>query len=190
MPTPEGSVVKRSRKSAKSGAQQLARRDGLVLQHLALAKAIALNVYEKLPAHVELEDLVHAGIVGLIDAASKYNTDKQVDFKYYARHRIRGAILDSLRQLDWASRDLRRRQKQASEAVHELTMRLQRDPTDTEVASRMGVPVDTWRELAACLQAASPVSSSAAGSDDRSPVREAADDLDGLPDQLCAREQM
>jgi len=183
-------VPKRSRQTAKSGCSNSAKRDKLVLEHLPLAKAIALNLYEKLPAYVDLEDLVHAGIIGLIDAATKYNASKNVDFRYYARHRIRGAMLDSLRQMDWASRDMRRRQKQASEAAHALTMALQREPTEAEMAGHMGMSVETWRELAAHLQASAPVSSSSSGTDDRGPARETADFLESLPDQLCAREQL
>src|ERR1044071_1010307 len=88
---------------------QMTNRDRIILEHLPLVKAIAVRVHENLPVHVDLDDLVHAGILGLFDAASKYNPDKQVAFSSYAKHRIKGAILDSLRQLDWASRDMRRR---------------------------------------------------------------------------------
>jgi DNA-directed RNA polymerase specialized sigma subunit len=87
-----------------NAAQQnakLARRDRVVLEHLPLVKAIAIRVHENLPVHVDVDDLVHSGVLGLFDAASKYNPDKQVAFSSYAKHRIKGAILDSLRQLDW-----------------------------------------------------------------------------------------
>ena len=97
---------------ASSQAAKLARRDRVVLEHVPLVKAIAVRVHENLPVHVDLDDLVHAGILGLFDAASKFNPEKQVVFSSYAKHRIKGAILDSLRQLDWASRDMRRRHKQ------------------------------------------------------------------------------
>ena len=86
-------------------ATKNAARDRIVLEHLPLVKAIAVRVHENLPVHVDLDDLVHAGVLGLFDAASKFNPDKQVAFSSYAKHRIKGAILDSLRQLDWASRD-------------------------------------------------------------------------------------
>src|SRR5213595_1055257 len=69
-------------------------RDRLVLKHLPLVRAIAVRVYENLPVHVDLDDLIHAGIMGLFDAASKYNPDKKVIFHSYAKHRIKGAILD------------------------------------------------------------------------------------------------
>src|SRR5580658_11252752 len=97
-------------KSIGSASQsaKMARRDRVVLEHLPLVKAIAIRVHENLPVHVDVDDLVHAGILGLFDAASKFNPEKQVAFSSYAKHRIKGAILDSLRQLDWASRDLRR----------------------------------------------------------------------------------
>src|SRR5208283_5607883 len=95
-------------------------RDRLVLEHLSLVRAIAVRVYESLPVHVELDDLVHAGILGLFDAAVKYNGEKQVSFQGYAKHRIKGAILDSLRDMDWASRDLRRRHKQLESVTREL----------------------------------------------------------------------
>src|ERR1700720_2814316 len=102
-------------------AAKVARPDRGVLEPLPLVKAIAIRVHENLPVHVDVDDLVHAGILGLFDAASKFNPEKQVAFSSYAKHRIKGAILDSLRQLDWASRDLRRRPKQVEAARGELS---------------------------------------------------------------------
>ena len=84
-----------ARAKANVEAVKLARRDRVVLEHLPLVKAIAVRVHENLPVHVELDDLVHAGILGLFDAATKFNPDKQVAFSSYAKHRIKGAILDS-----------------------------------------------------------------------------------------------
>src|SRR5258707_15645801 len=123
---------------------RIARRDRIVLEHLPLVKAIAIRVHENLPVHVDLDDLVHAGVLGLFDAASKFDPEKQVAFSSYAKHRIKGAILDSLRQLDWASRDLRRRHKQVEAARRELQATLQRTPTESEIASKLGVDVDRW----------------------------------------------
>ena len=123
-------------------------RDRLVLQHLPLVRAIAVRVYENLPVHVELEDLVHAGILGLFDAASKYNDEKQVTFQGYAKHRIKGAILDSLRDMDWASRDLRKRHKQLEAITRELAAVMERNPTEAEIAEKMGMDVARWRQVA------------------------------------------
>ncbi|OYW13059.1 MAG: FliA/WhiG family RNA polymerase sigma factor, partial [Acidobacteriia bacterium 12-62-4] len=124
-----------------------AKRDAIILEHLPLVKAIAVRVHENLPVHVDLDDLVHAGILGLFDAATKFDDQKMVSFSSYAKHRIKGAILDSLRQLDWASRDLRRRHKQIESVTRELTGELQRSPSEAELANRMGVEVDRWRQM-------------------------------------------
>src|SRR5579863_5463852 len=92
----------------------LCERDARIMEHLPLVRSIAVRVYESLPVHVDVDDLVHSGILGLIDAAGRYDAAKQVSFRAYAKHRIRGAILDSLRDLDWASRDLRRRDRKST----------------------------------------------------------------------------
>jgi RNA polymerase sigma factor for flagellar operon FliA len=128
-------------------AINLAKRDRIVLEHLPMVKGIAVRVHGNLPVHVELDDLVHAGILGLIDAAHKYKADKQVAFPSYAKHRIKGAILDSLRQLDWASRDMRRRHKQVEAATHDLSATLQRAPTEAEVAEKLGVDLKRFRTI-------------------------------------------
>src|SRR6201995_4281729 len=129
-------------KTAPSQSTKNARRDRIVLEHLPLVKAIAVRVHENLPVHVDLDDLVHAGIIGLFDAATKFNPEKQVVFSSYAKHRIKGAILDSLRQLDWASRDMRRRHKQVEAATRDLSSTLQRAPTEAEVAAKLGMDVE------------------------------------------------
>ena len=123
------------------------RRDELILEHMQLVKAIASNVQKTLGVHVEVDDLVHAGTMGLIDAASKYRDDKEVAFPAYAKHRIRGAILDSLRQLDWASRDARRQYRQMQTLTHELTVKLDRTPTHAEIADGMGIDAHRWQTL-------------------------------------------
>src|SRR6185503_14028508 len=104
-------------------------------------------VHANLPAQVDLDDLIHAGILGLIDAVSKYDAGKKVDFHSYAKHRIKGAILDSLRQLDWASRDMRRRHKQVEAVRRELSEQFKRAPTDAEIAEKMGVTIERWRQM-------------------------------------------
>ena len=127
-----------------------------------LVKAIAVRVHENLPVHVDLDDLVHAGVLGLFDAASKFNPEKQVAFSSYAKHRIKGAILDSLRQLDWASRDLRRRHKQVEAATRELAATLQRTPTESEIAQKLGVDVERWRQMMVDLRSVGLISASIA----------------------------
>lgn len=123
------------------------RRDQLITEHLSLVTAIAAHIQRSLPVHVELDDLVHAGIMGLVDAATKYRDDKEVAFNTYAKYRIRGAILDGLRQLDWASRDLRKRYKQMETVARDLEANLHRTPADHEIASAMGLNVRRWQAL-------------------------------------------
>lgn len=167
------------------------RRDEVVLEHLPLVKAIAVRVHENLPVHVDLEDLVHAGVLGLFDAATKFNPEKQVAFSSYAKHRIKGAILDSLRQLDWASRDLRRRHKQVEAITRELAGALHRNPTDAEIAEKLGVELDRWRQMSLELRNVGLVSADSRTQDfDDSPMPEFPSRPDLQPDTLCAREQM
>lgn len=167
------------------------KRDQIVLEHLPLVKAIAIRVHENLPVHVELDDLVHAGVLGLFDAASKYRSDRKVVFHSYAKHRIKGAILDSLRQLDWASRDLRKRHKQFEIITRELTAKLDRTPSESEVAEAMGVGVQRWRQMAVELRTVGLISGSTRKPDmEGMPVPEypATDEL--KPDNMCAREEL
>jgi RNA polymerase sigma factor FliA len=128
-------------------SNQTARRDELITEHLHLVSAIAAHVQKSIPVHIELDDLAHAGTMGLFDAATKYREDKEVAFPTYAKHRIRGAIIDSLRQQDWASRDLRKRYKQMEAVTTELTTKLGRTPTEPEVAAAMGLDSRRWQAL-------------------------------------------
>ena len=167
------------------------KRDRVVLEHLPLVKAIAVRVYENLPVHVDLDDLVHAGILGLFDAATKYDPEKQVVFSSYAKHRIKGAILDSLRQLDWASRDLRRRHKQLEAATRDLAAELQRIPTEAEIAARLGVDVDRWRQMMLDLRSVGLVSASTRSADNEDmPAPDFPSKTETQPDSMCAREQL
>src|SRR3974377_1915731 len=100
-----------SQKIYETPVQPNAERDGLILEHLPQIKYIAQRISTKLPSHVELNDLVSAGVLGLLDATEKFDASRGVKFKTYAELRIKGAILDSLRNLDWAPRSLRKKSK-------------------------------------------------------------------------------
>jgi len=176
---------------AMAQAAKLARRDRVVLEHVPLVKAIAVRVHENLPVHVDLDDLVHAGILGLFDAASKFNPDKQVVFSSYAKHRIKGAILDSLRQLDWASRDMRRRHKQVEAATRDLAAELQRNPTEQEVAQKLGMDAERWRTMMIDLRNVGLISASTRGNEgDDLPAPDFPSKPETHPDSICAREQL
>jgi RNA polymerase sigma factor FliA len=119
----------------------------LLLEHLPIVRFLARRIHERLPQHVDIEDLVSAGVVGLMDAFVKFDPHKKVQFRSYAQFRIRGAILDSLRTLDWSPRDLRRKGREAEEAIRALTGRLGRSPGESEIAAEMGVSLEDYQSL-------------------------------------------
>ena len=165
-------------------------RDQVVLAHLPLVKAIAIRVHENLPVHVDLDDLVHAGVLGLFDAVQKYDSSKNVAFQAYAKHRIKGAILDSLRQLDWASRDLRKRQKQVEAVTRSLSMKLGRTPLDSEVAEEMGLNPARWRQVQMELRTVGMVSAAAHLDSEHDRPVEFAATPELRPDRMCERRQL
>jgi len=124
-----------------------AERDRLLLEHLPTVRYLARRIHERLPQHVELDDLISAGVVGLIDAFSKFDHSKKVQFKSYAQFRIRGAILDSLRTLDWSPRELRRKGRAVEEAIRRTTQRLGRAPAEPEIAHEMGMELTEYQTL-------------------------------------------
>ncbi|HEY7336598.1 MAG TPA: FliA/WhiG family RNA polymerase sigma factor [Bryobacteraceae bacterium] len=171
--------------------EQTRLRDQVVMEHLPLVRAIAVRVHGNLPVHVDLDDLIHAGILGLFDAAGKYDPVKRVVFASYAKHRIRGAILDSLRQLDWASRDMRRRRKREEAVTHDLTVQLERAPTEAEVAEKLGVELDRWRVMKLDMQSAGLISASARSSEGQElPAPDFPADPESRPDSICSRRQL
>jgi RNA polymerase sigma factor for flagellar operon FliA len=122
-------------------------RDRLLVEHLPTVRFIARRIHGRLPQHVELDDLVSAGVVGLIDAFGKFDHNKQVQFKSYAQFRIRGAILDSLRTLDWSPRELRRKGRAVEEAVRVLTQRHGCAPGEMEIAVEMKLKLSEYQQL-------------------------------------------
>ncbi|HEV2486409.1 MAG TPA: FliA/WhiG family RNA polymerase sigma factor [Terracidiphilus sp.] len=119
----------------------------VLLEHLPIVRFLARRIHERLPQHVDIEDLVSAGVVGLMDAFAKFDPDKKVQFRSYAQFRIRGAILDSLRTLDWSPRELRRKGRAVEEAVRVLTARVGYAPGEGEVAAEMGLALEEYQQL-------------------------------------------
>ena len=114
-------------------------RNELVMQELPQVYYIASRILERLPQQVELSDLVNAGVIGLLEAYDNFNAEKNTQFKTFAKFRIRGAILDSLRVLDWGSRGLRRKGREIAESTSKLESSLGRKPTREEIAKDMGL---------------------------------------------------
>jgi RNA polymerase sigma factor for flagellar operon FliA len=124
-----------------------AERDALIHQTFPLIKHVAHRLATRLPSNIELRDLVNAGVLGLLDAIDKFEPDRNVKFKTYAEVRIRGAILDSLRNLDWAPRSLRRRSKDLERTSTDLTQKLGRPATDEEISEAMGEDLENFHAL-------------------------------------------
>jgi len=119
----------------------------LMIEHLPTVRYLARRIHERMPHHVEIDDLVSAGVLGLIDAFHKFDPEKKVQFRSYAQFRIRGAILDSLRTLDWSPRDLRRKGRAIEEAIRSLTVRMGRAPSEPEIAAEMEMDLGEYQQL-------------------------------------------
>jgi RNA polymerase sigma factor for flagellar operon FliA len=119
----------------------------VLLEHLPIVRFLARRIHERLPQHVEIDDLFSAGVVGLMDAFAKFDATKKVQFRSYAQFRIRGAILDSLRTLDWSPRELRRKGRAVEEAIRTLTSRSGRAPTENEIAAELGTTLESYHQL-------------------------------------------
>lgn len=122
-----------------------ARRERLIMEQLPQVHFIARRVHEKLPESVCLDDLVSAGVIGLITAVDNFDEAQGVKLKTYAEYKIRGAILDSLRGLDWASRHRRKKAKDVEHAIRSAEQRLKRPPTHEEVAEEMGMTLEQYQ---------------------------------------------
>ena len=119
----------------------------ILLEHLPIVRFLARRIHERLPQHVDIEDLVSAGVVGLMDAFTKFDPTKKVQFRSYAQFRIRGAILDSLRTLDWSPRELRRKGRAVEEAIRLLTQRMGRAPGESDIAAEMALSLEEYQQL-------------------------------------------
>jgi RNA polymerase sigma factor for flagellar operon FliA len=122
-------------------------RDKIVMEHSDLVKYIAFRLISRLPDHIAVEDLVSAGVLGLIDAIEKYDSRQGIPFEYYAKIRIKGAMLDEIRSMDWVPRSLRQKSSNMEKACVTLEQRLGRDPTEEEIALEMNVNMDEFHKL-------------------------------------------
>jgi RNA polymerase sigma factor for flagellar operon FliA len=127
----------------KDAAQEL-EKQRLLVALLPMVKRLAFQIREHLPARVELDDLISNGVLGLVDAVGKFDITKQVKLESYARHRIRGGILDGLRGADPASRDLRKKSRKIQQVYRELETKLGRPVIDEEIATALGISMEQW----------------------------------------------
>ncbi|MBO1322928.1 FliA/WhiG family RNA polymerase sigma factor [Acanthopleuribacter pedis] len=122
-------------------------RQGQIEDYIPLVKYLAHRISMKLPNHVEIDDLVNSGIIGLIDAIEKFDPSRGIKFKTYAEFRIRGAIFDGLRSLDWVPRSVRKQKKMVEQSYAQLEQQLGRHATDEELSKELGVGLDEFYKI-------------------------------------------
>jgi RNA polymerase sigma factor FliA len=161
----------------QSEVRSAAERERLILEHLPQVHLIASRIHDKLPGHTSLDDLVSTGIIGLIAAVDNFDPAQGVQLKTYAEHKIRGAILDGLRDLDWVPRQKRKKAKEIERAIAALEQRLQRAPEEEEIARALKLSLEEYRENLVQVQGLNMASLEYVGSDG-----EGRDLLNILPD--------
>src|SRR5215469_3452206 len=129
------------------------RREALVLQHLPQVRLIARRIHERLPSYLSLDDLISAGVLGLLGAIDNFDESLNVKLKTYAEKRIHGAIIDSLRDLDWAPRETRKKSKVIEVAIHKSKERLGREPSEEEIADELNITPAEYQKWLSDIQA-------------------------------------
>ena len=119
-------------------------REEVIKQYSPMIKYVANRIAMRLPPHIEVDDLISVGVLGLIDATTKYDPTRGAKFKTYAEFRVRGAILDELRSMDWVPRSVRQKASNVDSVVQKLQSKLGRPPEDEEVAGEMGISLDQF----------------------------------------------
>lgn len=136
-----------------AGEDHAVEREALVLQHLPQVRLIARRIHNRLPSHVSLDDLVSTGVVGLLTAIDNFDPSLNVQLNTYAERRIRGAIMDSLRDMDWAPRETRKKAKLIEAAIHKSKQHLGREPSEEEIAAELSIPPGDYHQWLSGIQA-------------------------------------
>lgn len=167
-------------------------RERLILEHLPQVRLIARRIHERLPESVNLDDLISTGTIGLIGAIDRFDPRHNVKLKTYAEYKIRGAILDSLRGLDWAPRQQRKRSKQIEAAISTIEQQLHRAPTEDEIAKQLQLKLEEYHEWLVdtrglnigSLEAVSPEG------DGRSLLKYISDDEENWPSRMVEKSEL
>jgi RNA polymerase sigma factor FliA len=165
-------------------------REQLILEHLPQVRLIARRIHDRLPESVSLDDLISTGVVGLIAAIDRFDPGQNVKLKTYAEYKIRGAILDSLRGLDWAPRQQRKRAKQIEAAICSAEQRLHRSPSEEEIATELGQSIEeyhAWLVDSRGLSLGSLESVANPDEENRSLLKFVADDEEQWPSRVVER---
>ncbi|MES1205048.1 MAG: FliA/WhiG family RNA polymerase sigma factor [Pseudomonadota bacterium] len=185
--TTEGTRARTAPTSTRAAIAALARRNQYVTKYHGLVEKVARRMSRRLPTHVELDDLISTGMLGLLEAAERFDPSRGEKFEAFAEFRIRGAMLDGLRSRDSLSRDMRRVSTELKRATAELGNQLGREPSEGETASHLGLSVEELRARQAKLSGWCIV-----GFDDAGPafLEQTADDSVDDPSEVAARRQL
>jgi len=167
-------------------------RERLILEHLPQVRLIARRIHERLPESVNLDDLISTGTIGLIAAIDRFDPSHNVKLKTYAEYKIRGAILDSLRGLDWAPRQQRKRSKQIEAAISEVEQKLHRSPTEDEIAAQLNLTLPEYHDWLVDIRGVNLGSLEAATPDDesRSLLKYISDGEENWPSRLLEKSEL
>jgi RNA polymerase sigma factor FliA len=182
----------RAVKKYQTSAHAAEERERLILEHLPQVRLIARRIHERLPESVNLDDLISTGTIGLIAAIDRFDPTHNVKLKTYAEYKIRGAILDSLRGLDWAPRQQRKRSKQIESAICAAEQRLHRCPSEDEIAKQLGLELEEYHEWLVDIRGVNLGSLEAATPDDegRNLLKYISDDQENWPSRLLERSEL
>lgn len=167
-----------------------AERERLILEHLPQVRLIARRIHERLPVSVSLDDLISTGILGLIAAIDNFDPNQNVKLKTYAEHKIRGAILDSLRDLDWAPRDKRRKAKKIEAAIAAAEQKWRRAPTEEEIAEELRLTLEEYHAWLVEVQGLGWSSLDGFAEGTRRPLDWVADEAQRLPSEEFERAEL
>jgi RNA polymerase sigma factor for flagellar operon FliA len=174
-----------------SGEMTDERRERLILEHLPQVRLIARRIQERLPDSISLDDLVSTGVLGLISAIDHFDPGHNVKLKTYAEYKIRGAILDGLRGLDWAPRQKRRKSKQIEAAIAIAEQRLQGPPSEEDIAAELAITLDKYHEWLVEIRGLNLASLEYAGSDQGKDLLHYLPDTgENLPSTLLERSEL
>ncbi len=121
--------------------------DEQITKYAPLVKRIAYHMMARLPASVEVDDLIQVGLIGLMDAVGRFDGTQGAQFESYATQRIRGAMLDELREADWLPRHVRQKSRQIESAIHRLEQRNGKSPSEQEISAELGMPIDQYQSM-------------------------------------------
>lgn len=168
------------------------RREALVLQHLPQVRLIAKRIHDRLPDYISLDDLVSTGVVGLLAAIDNFDPTLNVQLKTYAERKIRFAILDGLRDMDWAPRELRKKSKLIEAAIHRVNQRAGREATEEEISTELGITLDTYQKWLGDIQSVELERLESAGGEDggQQLLNFISGDPEAMPSRIVERSEL